>query len=83
MSGLFPDISGYGAVVVLSQVPTGGQLVPVLILAHWFVDLGPGVSSCRTLRIPVLVPLHWCLGLDPGSSGEQGLVHWCHGLRQS
>ena len=60
MSGLFPDIVSYVAVVVLGLVPAHWcvRLFPGLVLAHWWVELCPEFSGYRVLRVPMLVPLY-------------------------
>ena len=45
-----------------------------LVPAHWWLELGPGVSGCRALEVPGLVLMHWCVGPGSGPSNGQGCV---------
>lgn len=42
--------------------------------AHWWVDLGPRVSSWRALGAPDLGPVHCYMGPDPGPFSGLGRV---------
>ena len=45
-----------------------------LLAAHWWSELGPGVSDCKALNVLGLVPVHWYVQPGPGPSGRQGYV---------
>ena len=48
---------------------------PVLVLAFWWVGLGPHRIGCSAWRVPGLVPTGWWVELGPGTNRLQGRLH--------
>lgn len=76
-SGLWLSCRGKAGPEARAGSLVGGaqvQQILGLLPAHWWAELGPRVSGCRSLGVPCLVPVHWFVGLGPRPSGGQRCV---------